>query len=174
MDVIDELKKAVRFGQGPCAAMMTLHVDAKYLDMAITALEESCKRAEDAEKQVAKHVKDLAECYRQSGADTDGNEDWRIAPMAVAEVTRLRQDHDQTSREYFEVVQELAAAVKSSQELASKDKLVLQDTSAEAWRRGYKACVEDEAGVPRDSEPLDEIGSVPPYTPPAAVQEEVK
>ena len=36
----------------------------------------------------------LAECYRLTGADTDGDEDWRIARRAVQEVRRLRQEHD--------------------------------------------------------------------------------
>jgi hypothetical protein len=36
----------------------------------------------------------LAECYRLTGADPDGNEDWRLAPYAVQEVKRLREDSD--------------------------------------------------------------------------------
>lgn len=36
----------------------------------------------------------LAECFRQSGADPDGNEDWRLAKEAVQEVTRMRRDWD--------------------------------------------------------------------------------
>lgn len=37
----------------------------------------------------------LAECYRLSGADPDGNEDWRLAPHAVEEVRRLRKEYDE-------------------------------------------------------------------------------
>lgn len=37
----------------------------------------------------------LAECYRLTGADPDGNEDWRLAPNAVAEVRRLREQADE-------------------------------------------------------------------------------
>lgn len=36
----------------------------------------------------------LAKCYRLFGADPDGNEDWRLAPHAVEEVRRLRQESD--------------------------------------------------------------------------------
>ena len=36
----------------------------------------------------------LGECYRLSGADPDGNEDWRLAPEAVQEVARLRAELD--------------------------------------------------------------------------------
>lgn len=36
----------------------------------------------------------LAECYRWSGADPDGNEDWRLAEHAVEEVKRLREESD--------------------------------------------------------------------------------
>ena len=38
----------------------------------------------------AQQTKDLAECYRQTGADPDWNEDWRLAPQAVEEVTQMR------------------------------------------------------------------------------------
>lgn len=34
----------------------------------------------------------LATCYRLTGADPDGNEDWRLAQEAVAEVRRLRDE----------------------------------------------------------------------------------
>ncbi len=36
----------------------------------------------------------LAECFRLTGADPDGNEDWRLATSAVDEVRRLRQESD--------------------------------------------------------------------------------
>lgn len=36
----------------------------------------------------------LAECYKLSGADPDGNENWRLAPHAVHAVGELRKDHD--------------------------------------------------------------------------------
>src|ERR1700744_1064084 len=39
--------------------------------------------------------KDLAECYRLSGADPDGDEDWRLAAHAVNEVKRLRAESDE-------------------------------------------------------------------------------
>lgn len=59
------------------------------------------QRAESAEAELAaanaraeKAERDLAECFRQSGADTDGDEDWRIAKDAVQEVTRMREDWD--------------------------------------------------------------------------------
>ncbi len=39
----------------------------------------------------------LAECYRLSGADPDGNEDWRLAESAVNAVRELRKDSDEES-----------------------------------------------------------------------------
>jgi hypothetical protein len=36
----------------------------------------------------------LATCYRLTGADPDGNEDWRLAKHAVEEVRRLRNESD--------------------------------------------------------------------------------
>lgn len=44
-------------------------------------------------------TRDLAECYRLSGADPDGDEDWRLAPRAVAAVRQLRADYDQACDE---------------------------------------------------------------------------
>ena len=38
---------------------------------------------------------ELAACYRLSGADPDGNSDAALAPYAVPEVTRLRQEADE-------------------------------------------------------------------------------
>lgn len=45
--------------------------------------------------EVERLTTDLAECFRLSGADPDGNEDWRLAPHAVREVARLRREHDE-------------------------------------------------------------------------------
>ena len=44
--------------------------------------------------EIADLKRQLAECFRLSGADPDGNEDWRLAPRAVEEVRRLRSDYD--------------------------------------------------------------------------------
>jgi hypothetical protein len=41
----------------------------------------------------------LAECYRLTGADPDGNEDWRLAPHAVGEVKRLREESNQLAEQ---------------------------------------------------------------------------
>jgi hypothetical protein len=42
--------------------------------------------------EVDRLTADLAECYRLTGADPDGNEDWRIARYAVVEVRALLQE----------------------------------------------------------------------------------
>lgn len=46
------------------------------------------------EQEKAQLQKELAECYRLTGADPDGNEDWILAGHAVEEVRRLRDEHD--------------------------------------------------------------------------------
>jgi hypothetical protein len=51
-------------------------------------------RRETQAARIEQLEKDLAECFRLSGADPDGNEDWRLAPRAVAEVRRMREDLD--------------------------------------------------------------------------------
>ena len=43
----------------------------------------------------------LAECYRLSGADPDGNEDWRLAPRAAEEVKRMRDELDAAQTEIW-------------------------------------------------------------------------
>lgn len=67
-------------------------------------------------------VTQLAECYRLSGADPDGNEDWRLAPHAVGEVQRLRQEHDELGAEihaYKETVAALEAGIVPPPELSA-------------------------------------------------------
>lgn len=56
-------------------------------------------------------IAQLAECYRLTGADPDGDEDWRLAPYAVAEVTRIRQEHDAAEAQRDQAVQLLSAMV---------------------------------------------------------------
>lgn len=41
----------------------------------------------------------LAECYHESGADPDGDEDWRIALSAPNAVRELREDYDEACEE---------------------------------------------------------------------------
>lgn len=51
-------------------------------------------RTETDQEKIIRLERDLAECYRLSGADPDGNEDWRLAPRAVEAVRELRKDYD--------------------------------------------------------------------------------
>ncbi len=39
-----------------------------------------------------KALRNLAECYRLTGADPDDNDDWRLAGHAIQEVARLRDE----------------------------------------------------------------------------------
>jgi hypothetical protein len=57
-------------------------------------LEAATQRADAAQDKLGWMIAHLAECYRQSGADPDGNEDWRIAPFAMREVKRMRAEYD--------------------------------------------------------------------------------
>lgn len=67
-----------------------------------TELEEARRKAGhyhaqrgEADERIAELESWLAECYRQSGADPDGNEDWRLAHQAVGEVTHMRVELDE-------------------------------------------------------------------------------
>jgi hypothetical protein len=53
----------------------------------------------DAQATIAALQAQLATCFKLSGADPDGNEDWRLAPHAVEEVTRLHNDCDELGDE---------------------------------------------------------------------------
>ena len=51
-------------------------------------------------EQVAGPLRDqLGQCFRLSGADPDGNENWRLAPRAVDAVRQLRADYDEACDE---------------------------------------------------------------------------
>lgn len=59
--------------------------------------------------------RDLAECYRLSGADPDGDEDWRLAELAVMEVRQMREEWDaeraQHERELADLRERCAQAI---------------------------------------------------------------
>lgn len=54
----------------------------------------------------------LATTFKLSGADCDGNEDWRIAPEAVREVTRLRDEADASSKDSMALREVLKAVLQ--------------------------------------------------------------
>lgn len=66
---------------------------------------------EELRAEVRRLQADLAECYRLSGADPDGNEDWRIAPYAVVEVERLRRESDEAEARVAQLEDGLAFAL---------------------------------------------------------------
>lgn len=53
----------------------------------------------------------LAECYRASGADPDGMEDWRLAQHAVEAVKDLRRDYDAETRPLLEALDHARKAI---------------------------------------------------------------
>lgn len=61
----------------------------------------------DSNKKLSEANRCLAECYRLTGTDPDGNEDWRLAPSAVDEVKRLREESDEDSRCHLADLEEL-------------------------------------------------------------------
>lgn len=58
----------------------------------------------------------LAECFRLSGADPDGNEDWRLAPRAVDEVRTMRRRLDEAEAAQSELRSALQDALTREQE----------------------------------------------------------
>jgi len=72
-------------------------------------------------------ISNLAECYRLSGADPDGNEDWRLAIRAVEEVRRMRQEYDSLAGQYHESLH-LRAEMEEERDAA---RLQLDEAQAE-------------------------------------------
>lgn len=58
----------------------------------------------------------LAECYKLTGADPDGDEDWRLAPDAVEEVRRFRRDYDDLDSQLMQSHAELSIALRERDE----------------------------------------------------------
>jgi hypothetical protein len=75
------------------------------------------------DEQVAGPLREqLGQCFRLSGADPDGNENWRLAPRAVDAVRQLRADYDETCDEaekLRERVAELDREVERQREIAA-------------------------------------------------------
>jgi hypothetical protein len=69
---------------------------------------ELCQFKLDEQRQAFE--KDLAECYRLSGADPDGDEDCKLAPHAVTEVKRMREEFDTAQAENEELQSKYDAA----------------------------------------------------------------
>lgn len=59
--------------------------------------------ARTLERELNAALSNLAQCYLLTGADPDGNEDWRLAPYAVSEVARLRAEHDDLEQRITEL-----------------------------------------------------------------------
>ena len=108
------------------------------LDQGIAALREE---RDELRQRIAALEADLAECYRLTGADPDGNEDWRLAPQAVREVTRLRQESDAAERRIAETVAWLESQVKP--EAGIDDYIGYDFTGLIAGQRGYKQAAAD-------------------------------
>lgn len=54
-----------------------------------------CETCQKLRGKVGRLTKELAECYRLTGADSDGNTDAMLAEHAVSEVRRLRRELDE-------------------------------------------------------------------------------
>lgn len=75
----------------------------------------------------------LAECYRESGADPDGNENWRIAPDALAAVRELRKD-------YAEAIDEASALRERIKELEEQRQSALERLTMACGSDMYAQC----------------------------------
>jgi hypothetical protein len=88
-------------------------------DLHVNPTDEEWLRLSEAERTVAKLQGMLAECYRLTGADADGNEDWRLAQQAVDEVRRLRQESDEAERRLLGLERLIASGNTQIHEIAN-------------------------------------------------------
>lgn len=114
----DEPKPHIKFYDDPTQFMREMAarivVDRDKMKHALRAMTE---RGEAAERQ-------LAECYRLTGADPDGNEDWRLAGHAVSEVKATRAENDALSDLVDKLTQErdrLRAALEGLREKCQQE-----------------------------------------------------
>jgi ribulose bisphosphate carboxylase small subunit len=70
----------------------------------------SIKAVEEIISEIERLQHDLAECYRLSGADPDGDDDWRLAERAVTEVKRMRGEYDAANDALVEAERQLEDA----------------------------------------------------------------
>lgn len=89
------------------------HDDHTVATEAADMLVDLARRLTEQDAEIARLLGLLADCYRATGADPDGNEDWRLAEDAVTEVQRLRQDSE---AEILAAEQALAAARRERDE----------------------------------------------------------
>lgn len=81
----------------------------------------------------------LAECYRLSGADPDGNKDWRLAPRAVTEVKRLREESDaEIERLQRDLETAQAALTKAGKDKSDSEEQIATLQRENAELRGYR------------------------------------
>jgi hypothetical protein len=72
----------------------------------------------------------LAECYRQSGADPEDDEDWRLAPNAVGAIKELRADYDDACEEIFELARRAERAERELDELRIENGQICEKLAA--------------------------------------------
>ena len=90
---------------------------AKMPDAAIEDVGALFKALEASEAARERLTGMLAECFRLSGADPDGDEDWRLAESAVQEVATLRRQSD----EYADAAED---ALKASEERVGEARIM--------------------------------------------------
>jgi hypothetical protein len=83
---------------GELSPNLGFHIDKRGLSLVLVYKDGACRPASAPEvvlwDALVEATKNLAACYRISGADPDSNEDWRLSEHAVQAVTELRSDHD--------------------------------------------------------------------------------
>lgn len=72
-----------------------------------TKWNQAVDRIQELENLILQSTSMLSECYKLTGADPDGNEDWRLAPRAVEEVRRMRQEFDESESRVFRLEDEV-------------------------------------------------------------------
>jgi hypothetical protein len=90
----DEARTLAQVGTWHNECRPNRHMAARELAKSQAVINKLADRISELEAHLNAAIHNLAECYRLTGANPDGNEDWRLAEDAVAEVQRLRKNND--------------------------------------------------------------------------------
>ncbi len=122
------IKKSLAEGAALIATLQAQLADSEkaYQDKARLLIEQT--------GSVAALQAQLAECYRLSGADPDGNEDWRLAEHAVAEVKRLREESDKELDCKDTLIEQLYAQLRQVGEELANERTAYKKLS-EQWNK---------------------------------------
>jgi prefoldin subunit 5 len=103
------------------------------------------EKSREKDAEIARLTQELAACYELTGADPDGNQPAMLAPYAVQEVQRLRDEHDCYMHEAAELAADHKALIGLLREQSERrakaegDLAQLRSSHADQRRKDFEA-----------------------------------